>query len=258
MSRKPFPGRRAQAGRPHPRGERQSGDTVLLFGWHPVSEAFKNPRRTFLRLQATQNAAQRLADEVGALPITAEIVRPEQLAAQLPADAVHQGLLLIATALPALDIEDLRPEGVVLVLDQITDPHNVGAILRTATAFAVQAVVTTGRNSPELTGVLAKSASGGLEHTPLVTVGNLARALEQLADLGFHRVGLDSEAPADLASLDLSGPLVLVLGAEGQGMRRLTRDKCDVLARMDLPGAIKSLNVSNAAVLALYLATRGR
>ena len=143
--------------------------------------------------------------------------------------------------------------GLVLALDQITDPHNVGAILRTAAAFAVDAVIVTERHAPEFSGVLAKSASGGLEHVPLIEVVNLARALDHLGDAGYLRVGLDSEAP-EVSTAALSRPTVLVLGAEGKGLRRLTREKCDALARLDLPGAIKSLNVSNACAVALTLA----
>ena len=140
-----------------------------------------------------------------------------------------------------------------LVLDQITDPHNVGAILRSAAAFGVKAVVTTARHSPEATGVLAKSASGALELVPIVSVQNLARALNEMNDLGFMTVGLDSEGTENFAAVALQAPLALVLGAEGKGLRQLTRETCSVVARMDMPGAIKSLNVSNAAALALYI-----
>jgi 23S rRNA (guanosine2251-2'-O)-methyltransferase len=191
-----------------------------------------------------------------ALPVTPELVRPDALVARLTPDAVHQGLLAEADPLPSPDIEDLSTSGIVLVLDQITDPHNVGAILRTAAAFAVTAVVTTARHSPEATGVLAKSASGALELVPIVTVQNLARGLAALKDRGFLLVGLDSSAPDDLAAIELHSPLALVLGAEGKGLRQLTGATCDRLARLDLPGAIKSLNVSNAASLALYIANR--
>jgi 23S rRNA (guanosine2251-2'-O)-methyltransferase len=139
------------------------------------------------------------------------------------------------------------------VLDQITDPHNVGAILRSAAAFAVKAIVTTARHSPDATGVLAKSASGALELVPMVTVTNLARALNQLNDQGFMTVGLDSQGSDNLGAMVLQEPLALVLGAEGKGLRQLTRDTCSAVARLDMPGEIKSLNVSNAAAVALYI-----
>ena len=155
-----------------------------------------------------------------------------------------------------IDLSELPPDGLVLVLDQITDPHNVGAILRTAAAFAVDALVTTERHTPEFSGALAKSASGGLEHVPIASVVNLARALTEMGDMGYLRVGLESEAPVALDAVPLARPLALVLGAEGKGLRRLTRERCDVLARLDLPGAIKSLNVSNAAAVALALIDR--
>jgi 23S rRNA (guanosine2251-2'-O)-methyltransferase len=183
-------------------------------------------------------------------------VRPDALAVRLTPDAVHQGLIAEADPLPSPDIEDLPATGIVLVLDQITDPHNVGAILRTAAAFAVAAIVTTARHSPDATGVLAKSASGALEWVPIVTVQNLSRALTEMKEHGFLVVGLDSEAPDDLSAIELVSPLALVLGAEGKGLRQGTRATCDRLARLDLPGVIKSLNVSNAAALSLYIASR--
>jgi 23S rRNA (guanosine2251-2'-O)-methyltransferase len=144
----------------------------------------------------------------------------------------------------------------VLVLDQITDPHNVGAIIRSAAAFGVAAIITTERHSPTATGVLAKSASGGLEHVPVVHVRNLGDALDALGRDGVMRVGLDSDGPAILEETPLRGPLALVLGAEDKGLRQRTRSLCDALARLDMPGAIKSLNVSNAAALALYVARK--
>jgi len=232
-----------------------AGDTVVLYGWHTVTAAFKNPARRIRKLYATENALRRLAEEKITPPLPPEVVRPDALAARLTPDAVHQGLLAEADPLPAPAIEDL-PKGIVLVLDQITDPHNVGAILRTAAAFGVVAIVTTARHSPDATGVLAKSASGALELTPIVIVQNLARALAALKERGFLVVGLDSGAADDLAAIALTRPLALVLGAEGKGLRQLTGATCDRLARLDLPGAIKSLNVSNAAALALYIAAR--
>jgi 23S rRNA (guanosine2251-2'-O)-methyltransferase len=238
------------------RGEGSDGP-VVLYGWHTVAAALANPQRQIRKLWLSENAARRLADEKIDTRVTPESVRPGLIDQRLGPDAVHQGLLAEADPLPSPDIEMLTQEGIVLVLDQITDPHNVGAILRSAAAFAVKAIVTTARHSPEATGVLAKSASGALELVPLVTVQNLARALNELNDQGFMTVGLDSEGSDDLGAVALRQPLALVLGAEGKGLRQLTRETCSVVARLDMPGDIKSLNVSNAAVLALYIgATR--
>ena len=245
--------RRVAAARPH--FAEAGSETVTLYGWHTVTAALANPARRFRRLLATENAARRLAGERIALPVEPEVVRPDVIAGRLGPDAVHQGLLAEADPLPSPDIEELAPEGIVLALDQITDPHNVGAILRSAAAFAVVAIVITARHSPEATGVLAKAASGALEHVPLVTVQNLARGLARLKGRGFLLVGLDSTGDSELATAPLRAPLALVLGAEGKGLRQLTRASCDIVARLDLPGEIKSLNVSNAAALALYVAS---
>jgi 23S rRNA (guanosine2251-2'-O)-methyltransferase len=228
-------------------------EPAILYGWHTVTLALQNPKRRIRKLLLTENAARRLEEEGIQLRVTPEIVRPGQIDALLTPDAVHQGLLAEADPLPSPDIATLPQDGIVLVLDQITDPHNVGAILRSAAAFAVKAIVTTARHSPEATGVLAKSASGALELVPLVTVQNLARALTELNERGFMTVGLDSAGSENLSAIALSAPLALVLGAEGKGLRQLTRETCKVVARLDMPGEIKSLNVSNAAVLALYI-----
>jgi 23S rRNA (guanosine2251-2'-O)-methyltransferase len=235
---------------------RQTAGEVVLYGWHTVIAALTNPARHIRRLLATENALRRLAEEGIAIPVEPELMRPDALAARLTSDAVHQGLIVEADPLPSPAIEDLPASGTVVVLDQITDPHNVGAILRTAAAFAVSAVITTARHSPEAKGVLAKSASGALELVPIVLVQNLARALGVLKENGFLTVGLDSAADDDLAAIALRLPLALVLGAEGRGLRQLTGRTCDRLARLALPGEIKSLNVSNAAALALYIAAR--
>lgn len=228
---------------------------AILYGWHTVQAALANPKRRIRTLFATENAAKRLAEEGVPMRITPQIVRPDEIARKLGPDAVHNGLLAEAEPLDNPDITEVPDDGVVLVLDQITDPHNVGAIMRSAAAFGVKAMITTARHSPEATGVLAKSASGALDYVPLVLVQNLARALAALKDRGFLVVGLDSEGDADLAETALTAPLALVLGAEGKGLRQLTRETCDRTARLDLPGEIKSLNVSNAAALALYVAT---
>lgn len=247
----------AHKGGRHPgRSRGHSGQgPVVIYGWHAVKAALKNPARTIRRILATENAARRLADEGVTLQLAPEIVRPEAIARLLSADAVHNGLWIEAEPLEAPTLEQLPAQGIALVLDQITDPHNVGAILRSAAAFGVKALITTARHSPEATGVLAKAASGALEYVPMVTVQNLARGLAALKECGFQTVGLDSEGNSDLAALPLMEPLALVLGAEGRGLRQLTRNTCDQVARLDLPGQIKSLNVSNAAVLSLYIAT---
>nr|WP_041756491.1 23S rRNA (guanosine(2251)-2'-O)-methyltransferase RlmB [Bradyrhizobium sp. ORS 278] len=250
-----FTGKPRGFDRPHGRWERDSDadGPVILYGWHTVSLALANPKRRIRKLYLTENAARRLADEHIETRVTPEIVRPSQIDQRLGPDAVHQGLLAEADPLPSPDIDTLAPEGMILVLDQITDPHNVGAILRSAAAFDVKAIVTTARHSPEATGVLAKSASGALELVPMITVQNLARALTRLNERGFQTVGLDSAGDTDIAAVTLRQPLALVLGAEGKGLRQLTRETCSAVARLDMPGAIKSLNVSNAAVLALYV-----
>jgi len=252
------PDRPRESGRrPAWHGRESSPDgPVILYGWHTVVAALANPQRQIRKLWLTENAARRLADDNIKIPVTPEIVRPTMIDQRLGPDAVHQGLLAEADPLPSPEIDALAQEGIVLVLDQITDPHNVGAILRSAAAFAVEAIVTTARHSPEATGVLAKVASGALELVPIVTVQNLARGLVALKERGFLTIGLDGSAPDDLAALELRAPLALVLGAEGKGLRQLTGATCDRLARLDLPGAIKSLNVSNAAALALYIASR--
>jgi 23S rRNA (guanosine2251-2'-O)-methyltransferase len=251
---KPFEKGRKPGGRPAWRDREPSGDEpAVLYGWHTVAAALANPQRHIRKLLLTENAARRLADENIDTRVTPEIVRPNLIDQRLGPNAVHQGLLAEADPLPSPDIDTLDQQGIVLVLDQITDPHNVGAILRSAAAFAVKAIVTTARHSPEATGVLAKSASGALELVPLVLVQNLARALSALNDRGFLTVGLDSEGGEDLGKVELREPLALVLGAEGKGLRQLTRETCQTVARLDMPGEIKSLNVSNAAVLALYI-----
>jgi 23S rRNA (guanosine2251-2'-O)-methyltransferase len=232
-----------------------SDDVVVLYGLHTVAAALRNPNRKIRKFLATENAARRLTDDGVTLRVQPQIVRPGDIDARLQPDAVHQGLYVEAEPLPSYEIAALPARGVVLVLDQITDPHNVGAIFRSASAFGVTAIVTTQRHSPDAHGALAKAATGALEHVPLVNVQNLARGLEELKARGFLLVGLDSEGDSDLALTPLKAPLALVMGAEGKGLRQLTRTTCDYLARIDLPGTIKSLNVSNATALALYIAT---
>ncbi len=234
---------------------RERGGSVMLYGWHAVTAALTNPARRFHRLLATENAAHRLAESGIALPIAPTPASAEEIEALVGPDAVHQGMLVEADPLEGPSVEELEPTRLVLVLDHITDPQNVGAVMRSAAAFAVEAVIITARHSPEATGLLAKAASAALEHVPLVTVPNLARAIEVLKDKNVFVIGLNSSGEMDLATVPLRAPLALVVGAEGKGLRRLTRTHCDAVARIALPGKIASLNVSNATVLALYIAS---
>jgi 23S rRNA (guanosine2251-2'-O)-methyltransferase len=246
------------AGAKAPVIRRVASGVAVLYGFHAVREALRGKRRKLLDIYATEAAARRLKGDIAYAGLCPHIVTAEDLARRLGAGAVHQGVMLEALPLEPLDLLDIvSRSGIVLVLDQMTDPHNVGAILRTAAAFGVDAVVVTHRHAPELVGVVAKAASGGLEHVAIVDVVNLARALERLGDSGYLRLGLDSEAELSLAKLPLRRPIALVLGGEGKGLRRLSRENCDVLVRLDMPGAIKSLNVSNACAVALNLLHAG-
>lgn len=241
--------------RPRPKREREAGEALWLYGLHTVEAALKNPRRVALKLMATRNAQARLAERFpnGELPLVAEEASPYVLDRLLGSEAVHQGCALEVMPLKPMTTLELKGARLVLALDQVTDPHNVGAILRSATAFSVDAVLTTARHSAAESGVLAKSASGALDMVPVTTVRNLGDSLEEMKAAGFQLVGLDSEGPTALDETTLSAPVCLVLGAEGKGLRQRTRELCDVLARVDMPGEIKSVNVSNAAVLSLYM-----
>jgi 23S rRNA (guanosine2251-2'-O)-methyltransferase len=266
MSDRPFPPRKPRFQRPagkHSRRDPQPKrfptdlDVTVLYGWHPVVEALRNGKRRLRRLLATENSVARLNEELGIpLSIEPEVVRPHDISQLVEPDAVHQGLYLEADPLPSPTLDTLSGKRVVLALDQITDPHNVGAIVRTAAAFGVEAIITTARHSPAATGVLAKSASGGLEHVPFMIVRNLADSLIALGERGFQRIGLDSSGEANLDQLPIRAPVVLVLGSEGKGLRQRTRECCDVIGRLDMPCEIKSLNVSNAAAISLYAVTR--
>ncbi|NGO64393.1 23S rRNA (guanosine(2251)-2'-O)-methyltransferase RlmB [Rhizobium daejeonense] len=231
-------------------------DQVQLYGLHTVRAAIENPERKLIKLSVTQNALVRLdIGPVDQLGFPVEIVSPQDLDKVLGPDAIHQGVMLETRPLPARRLDALKDNPLLLVLDQVTDPHNVGAIMRSAVAFGAGAVITTMRHSPTESGVLAKSASGALELIPYIQITNLADALEELHKLGFYSVGLDSEGPAPMEETLSGDRIALVLGSEGKGLRQKTRDTVNALARLDMPGAIKSLNVSNAAAIALY-ATR--
>ena len=228
-------------------------DQVHLYGLHTVRAALENPERVIVKLSVTQNAFARLElAEPETLPYPVEFVSPQDIDKILGPDAIHQGAMVETRPLPVRRLEALKESPLLLVLDQVTDPHNVGAIMRSAVAFGAGALITTQRHSPTESGVLAKSASGALELIPYIQVTNLANALEELHALGFQMIGLDSEGPAPLEGALSGDKIALVLGSEGKGLRQKTRDTVKTLARLDMPGAIKSLNVSNAAAIALY------
>jgi 23S rRNA (guanosine2251-2'-O)-methyltransferase len=227
---------------------------VWLYGRHPVLAALANPERRIERLIATKDVAERHAEALAGKSI--QILAREDMAQRLPAGAVHQGLAALVAPLEDAMLEDVlarcKDNALILALDQVTDPHNVGAILRSAAAFGAAGLVVTERHAPADTGVLAKAASGGLEIVPLVRAVNLARTLEQLKDAGFWLYGLDERGDAAIGTLDLKGRVCIVLGAEGEGLRRLTAEKCDRLVTIPTNAALASLNVSNAASIALY------
>jgi 23S rRNA (guanosine2251-2'-O)-methyltransferase len=231
-----------------------------LYGIHTVFAVLANPARRYSRILICEPA---LADRIAAnspaeRQTEIETVSRDYLEATLPDGAVHQGIAVLAAPLAPVYLEDLcnqvgtQPQARIIVLDQVTDPHNIGAIVRTAAAFAATAVIVQDRHTPPVTGVLAKAASGGLEHCPIVRVTNLARALEALKRAGVWCIGLDSAAAQRLRGAKISGSIALVLGAEGGGMRRLTREMCDALACIPQSGQLASLNVSNAAAIGLY------
>ncbi|MBB4001373.1 TrmH family RNA methyltransferase [Aurantimonas endophytica] len=242
--------RQARPGKPSPAGR------IRLYGLHSVAAAIANPKRKLHRLLVTRNALARLELDSAAIPCPVEIVEPKLLDAELGSEAVHQGVMLEADPLIPGRLAGLSDATLVLVLDQVTDPHNVGAVFRSAAAFAADALITTARHSPQESGVLAKAASGALEHVPHLEVVNLAEALAELSAQGFQTIGLDSEGDEPYEASLAGERIAIVLGAEGKGLRQKTRTTVDRLARLDMPGTIKSLNVSNAAAIALYAARR--
>lgn len=235
---------------------------IQLYGIHAVEAALDNPARRIKRLVMTDNAGRRLADVLARRPIAHEAVAPRDLDRLLGADTVHQGVMLEVEPLDEPSLDDLAERaasgGPLVALDQVTDPHNVGAVLRSAAVFGASGLVMTRRHSPPPNGTLAKSASGALELVPLLFVQNLSRTLADLKERGLMLVGLDGTAEETLEEAPLERPCVLVLGAEGKGLRQLTRETCDRLARIEAPGALASLNVSNAAAVALHLAAMRR
>lgn len=248
-----------------PRGPRRRAGAApasadWLWGWHPVTAALANPARGApRRLVASAERARELAARFPALP-AAEVLDGAAIAHLLPSGAAHQGVALKAAPIEPWALADLaRPaDGVLVMLDQVTDPQNVGAVFRSAAAFGARGVVVQDRHAPPFTGALAKAAAGALDAVPHARVVNLARALDELERLGWRTVGLAGDAADTLDAVLDARPVVLVLGSEGEGLRRLVGEHCDALARIAMPGGFESLNVAAAAAVALYEATRPR
>ncbi|TRD16927.1 23S rRNA (guanosine(2251)-2'-O)-methyltransferase RlmB [Palleronia caenipelagi] len=237
-------------------------ETVWLFGLHAVRDALENPRRQKLRLVTTRNAADRLGEAISASGMTPEDADPRKFPVPLDPGSVHQGAALEVRPLDWGRLDDIAVEGIgpIIALDRVTDPHNVGAILRSAEVFGARAVIAPARHSAPETGALAKTASGALERQPYLRIGNLADTLIRLKDMGYLCLGLDGEADQTIeeaVAASGSRPICLVLGAEGPGLRARTKETCDHLVRISAAGGFGSLNVSNAAAVALYAVSRG-
>ncbi|WP_249138133.1 23S rRNA (guanosine(2251)-2'-O)-methyltransferase RlmB [Phenylobacterium montanum] len=256
---------RPSQGRPGPhkaphKSAHDKASSDWLWGWHAVEAALANPRREKpRRLLASEDRARQLTERFGQPPAL-EIADAAQIARALPAGAVHQGVALKIDPLEPLPLDELAEDrsGPLVMLDQLTDPQNVGAIFRSAAAFGARGIILQDRNAPALAGALAKAAVGAVDILPHARVTNLSRALERLADLGWRAVGLDGAAQETLEAVLDERPTVLVLGSEGEGIRRLVSEHCDALARIPMPGGFESLNVSAAAAVALYELSRPR
>jgi 23S rRNA (guanosine2251-2'-O)-methyltransferase len=241
----------------------EAKETVWLFGIHAVRDALLNPARERIRLVVTKNAHDRLADAIAASGMEAEIVDPRKFDVPIDESSVHQGAALEVRPLNWGNLADIAVSGeglpLVVLLDRVTDPHNAGAVLRSAEVFGARAVIAPRHHSAPETGALAKTASGALERQPYLRVTNLADAMEELKAAGYILIGLDGDGTETLdTALEATGtrPVGLVLGAEGPGLREKTRETCDVIARIPFAGGFGSLNVSNAAAVGLYAAAR--
>lgn len=228
-----------------------------IWGWHTVEAALSNPGRPAPeKLLATAERARTLA--AMRPDLKPELLDNQEIARRLPPGAVHQGVAMRTPALEGVSIDDIAhpASGVILMLDQVTDPQNVGAILRSAAAFGARGVVMQDRHAPALGGALAKAAAGALELTPVVRAVNLSRALEALGEAGWTSIGLDGKAESELDSNLNGDAVVIVLGSEGEGLRRLVSEHCDILSKIAMPGGFESLNVASAAAIALYAAVQ--
>lgn len=228
---------------------------MLLYGKHASIAALANPMRKIKRVMVTKNTHSELGEKAFVGIKNLQIVDGKKLDDLFPREAVHQGIALECEPISQPDLQEFLVENhdkPLLILDQVSDPHNVGAILRSAAAFDAGAVIVTDRNAPQESGVMAKTASGALELMPLITVGNLSQAIEHLKKAGYWIYGLDGEAKQTITDAKLDSKTALVLGAEGRGLRRLTAERCDGLLRLPISPKMESLNVSNAAAVALY------
>ncbi|MAT35896.1 MAG: 23S rRNA (guanosine(2251)-2'-O)-methyltransferase RlmB [Ponticaulis sp.] len=231
---------------------------IWLWGTHAVTAALNNPDRRIHRLCATKNAALKLS-EVGSLPVQPEDCLPKQIDELLPRDAVHQGIAVLVSPLPELTVEDILDYQRIVVFDQLTDPHNIGAIFRSAAAFGFEAAILQTRNVPPVTGVMAKTAAGAIETVKEVRAVNISRAIDTLKSAGFHAVGLDGGSEIALSDAVSGAPkLAIVIGAEGSGLRQGVASACDQIASIPIQSAMESLNASNAAAIAFYEASRSK
>ncbi len=242
-----------------PRHKRTDGATDWLWGWHAVLAALANGDRTgFKRLLVAPAKVREVEAAAHRLKLRPELLENPEIARALPSGAVHQGVALLAEPLEGESLAFFaeHPRGVLLMLDQLTDPQNVGAVFRSAAAFGARGIILQDRHAPALTGALAKAAAGAIDILPHARVTNLSRALTELTEAGWRAVGLDGKAAQTLEQVLDARPTILVLGSEGEGLRRLVAEHCDSLARIPMPGGFESLNVSNAAAVALYEASR--
>jgi len=242
-----------------------SKNSFFLFGRNSVEAALKNPKRECLHLYGTEKSLAELSPDTAPhlrhKRVTVETHDSTQkIASSVPEGSPHQGILLEVRPLPGLDIQDLVPaakdKNIILMLDQVTDPHNVGACLRSAAAFGAKALITQDKNSPSENGVIARAAAGALELMPWIKVANLSQTLDTLKDFGYWHIGLDGNTNQSISGLTLGNNIVIVMGSEGKGLRPLVRKNCDIIAKIPMSGSVESLNVSNAAAIALYELTK--
>lgn len=234
-----------------------TGNSFFLHGRNSVEAALKNPKRECLRLIGTEKALKDTEAQARHRKVSVETVDDiAAIAATVPEGSPHQGILLEVRPLPSQSIEDLQPstddKNIILMLDQVTDPHNVGACMRSAAAFGAKALITQDKNSPNESGIIARTAAGALESLPWLRVTNLSQALDTLRDMGYWHVGLDGHTDQSIRSLSMGNNIVIVMGSEGKGLRPLVRKNCDAIVKIPMTGSVESLNVSNAAAIALY------